>query len=324
MQNNGKLLISEVLRLNISKVIKLIQDNIDNINKPEFISNILNMHNNLICFDSLNRILIQLQYEDAFDLRSYEEWEDCGRKVVSGSNPIWVVSPQYEHTYVYGDNEDKEADISDLNIVEKNKALELNIIKRKSNLKDIKTIAVYDIRQTKKIPGQKYEVAKPILNSKSLIKLFIDITGCKVEICDGNEYFYSASDNELFIPNVQYKEFANMIAKALVKYFLEIVDTSDYSEEDINYIELYSEYSLNTLFRCRHIETLESHSDISKLIQIISIVDSIMEKVINKIEYSGQIDTTVGAVQKVDILRKAEVVLDIFTAVSTNIKIGSN
>lgn len=324
MQNNGKLLTSEVSKLNIDKVVDIIQDNIEQINKSDFISNILNMHNNLICFDSLNRILIQLQYEVAFDLRSYEEWEVCGRQVVSGSNPIWVISPQYEYKYVYGEDENREADVSDLNIMEKNKALELNIIKRKSSLKDIKTIAVYDIRQTKKVHGQKYEVAKPILNCKSLMKLFMDITGCKVEICDGDEYFYSASDNELFIPNVQYKEFAVMITKALVKYFLEIIDTQSYSEEDIRFIESYSEYSLNSLFRCEHIGEIEHCSDINKLIQIISIVDSIVEKVISKIEYSGQIDTAVGAVQKVDVLRKAEVVLDIFTAVSTNIKVGSN
>lgn len=324
MQNNGKLLTSEVNQLNINKVIKIIQDNIEEINKPEFISNILNMHNNLICFDSLNRILIQLQYKGAFDLRSYEEWEICGRQVLSGSEPIWVISPYYEHLYVYGDDEDKEADISDLNIAEKSKALELNIIKRKSKLKDIKIIAVYDIRQTKKIPGQKYDVAKPILNSRSLMKLFIDITGCKVELCDGDEYFYSVSDNELFVPNVQYKEFARIISKALIKYFLEIIDTLDYSEDDLDIIELYSEYCLNSLFRCEHIREIEQCNDINKFIQIISIVDSIIEKVISKIEYSGQIDTAVGAVQKVDVLRKAEVVLDIFTAVNTNIKIGSN
>lgn len=324
MQNNGKLLTSEVNQLNIDKVIKIIQDNIEEINKPEFVSSILNMHNNLICFDSLNRILIQLQYKRAFDLRSYEEWEVCGRQIVSGSEPIWVISPYYEHSYVYGDNEDKEADISDLNIAEKSKALELNIIKRKSKLKDIKIIAVYDIRQTKKIPGQKYDVAKPILNSRSLMKLFIDITGCKVELCDGDEYFYSVSDNELFVPNVQYKEFARIISKALIKYFLEIIDTSDYSEDDLDIIELYSEYCLNSLFRCEYIREIEQCNSINKFIQIISIVDSIIEKVISKIQYSGQIDTAVGAVQKVDVLRKAEVVLDIFTAVNTNIKIGSN
>lgn len=305
--------------MNTIGIVELLNNNEDKIKSKEFILNILNMQNNLICYDFLSRILIELQCEKAFDVRTQEEWLAVNRSIKSGANPIWIVLPIYEKKYVYSDNENKDADIHDMNIIEKNKAIELNIIKRKESISDIKIQAVYDIRQTSCIEDTQFEVGKPILNHKELLRIFEDITKCTIEITD--EFYYSTSENILFIPKVEYKTFANMIAIAFQRYFLDYIELPKYSEEQLENLKKYIEITLTTLFRGKHSVQIEDAIDIKDYIQIIGIVDGIVERIINKINYKGQFNLSSSAIQSIGVLKKAEVVVDLLTAVYTNKKL---
>lgn len=277
------------------------------------------MNNNLVCYDSLNRILIELQCNNAFDIRSFEEWESLNRQIIKDAKPIWVIIPTYESKYVLSEDETKEADVHDMNIMEKNKAVELNLIKRKDTIKDIKVQAVYDIRQTVGIDKEGFEVSKPILNHKELLRIFQEVTNCNVEECD--EFFYSTSDNILYIPKDEYKRFAHNIAVAFKKYYMEILDISEYTEEQIEMLEGYIEYSLTTLFRGEDTDVISDAYNKDYMIQILGIIDGVVENIISKIKYTGQINLSNGAIQNIGILKKAEVVVDILTAVYTNKKL---
>lgn len=75
------------------------------------------------------------------------------------------------------------------------------------------------------------------------------------------------------------------------------------------------------MFRGKHSVQIEDAIDIKDYIQIIGIVDGVVERIINKINYKGQFNLSSSAIQSIGVLKKAEVVVDLLTAVYTNKKL---
>lgn len=123
------------------------------------------------------------------------------------------------------------------------------------------------------------------------------------------------------MPKVEYKTFANMIAIAFQRYFLDYIELPKYSEEQLENLKKYIEITLTTLFRGKHSIQIEDAIDIKDYIQIIGIVDGVVERIINKINYKGQFNLSSSAIQSIGVLKKAEVVVDLLTAVYTNKKL---
>ena len=67
------------------EISKLFQDNINKVLTPSGYKHIIKRDNNLSRFDILNRILIEIQYPNAYDIRTSEEWLIDNRNVKNNS-----------------------------------------------------------------------------------------------------------------------------------------------------------------------------------------------------------------------------------------------
>lgn len=309
-------ILSEKLNKNINKLLS-----------PSGYKNILNRGNNLIRFDVLNRMLIELQGSGSFDLKTEEEWLIENRQIRKKEKPIYIIMPRYESSLIdvqSGETLGK----TDLSIEEIEKAIEYNIIERVNQVTDLYTLAMYDIRQTLNQSDDKYVINKPVLDTSSLLDIITGITNCSIEICD--EDYYSISENTVFLKKDKYSKIALLISYYLAQYFTKIgltklakdncIDIDSLSESEKELIQSSIEYSLETLFIGKAEADFEivSHMQKDKLIAILNIVDMCILEVIQRIKFTKPASR--DAISSVHKLRKAEVILNIMEANDINNK----
>ena len=250
----------------------------DNSKLEKAYNDALLMNNNLIRFDALNRIIIALQSDSVYDLRTPEEWNIDTRKLMKDAKPLYIIAPKYSIKYI-STHDGRELKSGELTVDELNKALQYNIVKRDSQLSSLFTIPMYDIKQTVSMIDEKYHVNKPKLSSVELIKIFTGITGSSIELCDSD--YYSINEKEAFIKKGDYQEIAEKIVGFLLKY-LE-----------------------NT--------KLDKLKDSDNL----TISDSCMIEIESKMKFSST-KTFGDAVESIKNIQKAEVILDLMEANSIN------
>ena len=313
--------------MGISELTNLIQNNSDKITSMAGYKAILNRGNNLIRFDVLNRILIYLQLENAFDLKTVDEWAIVGRRIRNNQNPVFIILPKYKTTYIETDT-GRSINESDLTPDELLKALEYNIVRREDNIETVYKIALYDIRQTIKTNDTEYNINKPVLNSSSVLQLLSDVTGATIEVCD--EDYYSVSSNAIFICKKQYKELASTVSKFLVKYIMSYkledilintlgIQSNDLSKYEMTLLENSLDYTLCTLLATESSVDLSylQHVTYDNIINILNVVDSAISEIIKYIKFTDN-DNSLDAITTITKLHKAEVILDVMEANSIN------
>lgn len=307
--------------MNPDELSQYLKDNIERILDKDVYKRILNCGNNLIRFDSMNKIILALQIDrdaNVYDLRTPEEWDIAGRGVIDHSKCFTTAVPIYEVKY-YDTSNNEEVSISDLNLDEKSKAIEIGIIRKESSVKNVRAVKVYDILNTKAICETPDTILKPILGVENLLQCFKDITDAQIYLTDAKEdYYYSAPENILYIPKSDYNTAVERVVEPLIVFYRR----SKNCEIDIDEIEGELKYSITTLF----------HGDISKLdlkvpdnvsdaIQIINNVDIIVSEIVKRMKFSGNPELLTQPSDNIDVLRKAEVVLNIVEAAAIQNKI---
>lgn len=301
--------------------------NINELLSPSGYKNILNRGNNLIRFDVLNRMLIEMQGSGSFDLKTEEEWLIENRQIRKKEKPIYIIMPRYESSLI--DTQSGEVlGKTDLSTEEVEKAIEYNIIERVNQVTDLYTLAMYDIRQTINQSTDKYVVNKPVLDTSSLLDIITSITNCSIEICD--EDYYSLSENTIFLKKDKYYNIALLISNYLAQYFTKVginkiakdnnMDIESLSESEKELIQSSIEYSLETIFIGKAEADFEivSHMQKDKLIAILNIVDMCILEVVQKIKFTKPVNN--DAISSVYKIRKAEVILNIMEANDINNK----
>jgi hypothetical protein len=296
--------------------------NIDSILSGEDYKILLNRNNNLSRYDIINRMLLCIQNDKAFDVKTDEEWELSGRIVKDKEKPVYILIPKYKSYYI--DNEtQEEIKNTDLSIDETVKALEYNIIEKITEIENIYTKAVYDIRQTKNDSDTEYKVDKPVLSTDIIIRLFMNITGATIELSD--ETYYSTSNNTLFMTRKSYKDTVATITKFFVQYYINQLDNilsnsynkqkSDFSEEWNSLLSKSLSYSISTLLRVEKEINFSELKDMSvedKLI-IIEIVDQIIFDINSQLQFNtGQSHSDIS--YEITRLKKANMILNILEA----------
>lgn len=306
-----------------TEVSKLFTDNIGSVLTPSGYRSIIRRDNNLLRFDMLNRILIEIQYPGAFDVRTTEEWIIDNRTIKNKSKGINIVIPIYSHVYVDSSN-GNNINSDDLTLDELNMAVKYGIVSRKDDLETLAAKQVFDIRQTDTLSNEKYNVAKPVIKSSSLLKLTSDLLGCKIESSDIT--YYSKSTNTLTVSKQNYKELAITISDILTDYYMKNIITdmvksyneeiyNDMSEYDFDLIRATLQYGMDTLFRNDRDADFDvvRHTNIDKLLLILNITDSIMYRITEEVEFTN--DTVKKDITtSVDTLKRAEALLDIMEA----------
>ena len=320
MQNSVQLL--RGIKMEVTDLIKGITTE-DNSKLEKAYNDALLMNNNLIRFDALNRIIIALQSDSVYDLRTPEEWNIDTRKLMKDAKPLYIIAPKYSIKYI-STHDGRELKSGELTVDELNKALQYNIVKRDSQLSSLFTIPMYDIKQTVSMIDEKYHVNKPKLSSVELIKIFTGITGSSIELCDSD--YYSINEKEAFIKKGDYQEIAEKIVGFLLKYLentkldkLKDSDNLTISDYDIDIIKNSLEVSIKTLFGIQDIESihLKGKYILSDLIALLSIIDSCMIEIESKMKFSST-KTFGDAVESIKNIQKAEVILDLMEANSIN------
>ena len=302
-----------------AEISKLFQDNINKVLTPSGYKHIIRRDNNLSRFDILNRILIEIQYPNAYDVRTSEEWLIDNRNVKNNSKGISIMLPVYSSKYIDAET-GEEININDLTLDELNAAIQHNVVLRKDSLETTCIKQLYDIRQTISLDNSKYTVSKPIIKSSSIINMFQAVTGCTVE--HGDITYYSKSKNILTVSKQKYTELAVNLVDILVDFYIKTAindvcnnNDIDFSEYDVDLIKYTLQYSFDTLLRddrdCEF--DIVRHTSTNKLLLILNIVDSIVSGIAENIEYKNS-DISRDAVSSIETLKKAEALLNIMEA----------
>jgi hypothetical protein len=321
--------------MEVAELSNMLASNLGDVLTPSGYKSIIRKDNNLLRYDILNRILIQIQSNNAFDIRTEEEWLMCDRKIKKNQHPIYIVTPKYVSKYIDTETGNDLADdeLTNDEIVE---ALKYNIISRVDRIECLYTNNVYDIRQTINTSDSKYNVSKPHISTKNIISLAKDILNCDIEICD--ETFYSKSENKFYISKQSYNSIAKSISEVLINYYLKNIkmtlnhdksednnssDSEDsrenFSDYEIELIEDTLRYSINTLF---HIESnidfeVVRHIDNERLLQILNLVDSIVFDISSRIKFDDEYLSS-DISKNINLAKKAEALLDIMEAHNIN------
>lgn len=314
--------------MKVEELLKNLYTNLPSILTADGYKNILNRNNCLIRFDVLNRMLIQMQNPDAFELRTFDEWQTIGREPNKDSKCVYLVFPKYEYKYI-DIKTSKAIECYDLNTEEIIKAVKYGLIRKDETISTLYAIALYDVKDTHSIYDSKYKINKPILTTDAMMELFVKMTSAKIK--HGNETKYFKTTNTIVINDMQYKDFVSAIADIIAEFCIDNLleeaihtasklDIKDFSELDMKLIKSSIAYSIETLFACDSkcvFTRVDCINDISKVIEILNITDSIVYNIAAKMKYIYP-DRNTDAIHSISVLRKAETIVDIATAANIN------
>ena len=123
------------------ELLATLSENINNVFSVDGFKKILNRANSLTGFDTMNRILIHQQYDNAYDVKVVDEWELKNRHIRKNAKPIYIFMPITDVKYmdvesgvIIPDNE------LDLNSVELHEAISRGLIEKTKDIVDVQVI----------------------------------------------------------------------------------------------------------------------------------------------------------------------------------------
>lgn len=303
--------------MNKTDISGLLASNINKIRNERLFKSIITMNNNLIRFDYINRILIAIQSNEVFDIRTDEEWMQSGRDIIDRKKKIYVAYPVNKSVYVDAET-GNEISETDLNVNELPFALRYGIVKKKENIDTIDVIPLYDIRNTYNKEATEYKIDKQSLSSSKVLSMAQEILGCNIEKSELT--YYSSSQNTLYVDNKPYNELAESIVEIIVNYYMNRYNeiNNEELEKSTEYTELLKEvlkYSIGTLLNINmdtNLIDIKTQS-IDNLLSMISINQNIINCLYG---YLGFDNTSLNkdAAQQLIINHKASVLLDLMEA----------
>lgn len=309
--------------MNIHEIKDIFNKGLDIISNPNDYKNIIDMRNNLYRLDTINRVLVYVQNKDAFDIKSRAEWSIQCRDIMKRQKPIYLIMPKYKTEYI--DCESGEELInSDLSIDELNKALEYGVVVKKETISNTYIEAFYDIRQTKSLNGNKYSINKPILSTKKVLELLVNITNCSVE--ESELDYYSNSENKLYISKQSYSNVVNTVSKIIKDYYIKrlsdnnIIDTSEFSEYDNELLDSTIIYSIKTLLCVNNDNNsfdIVRNTSKKRLLDILNINNIIIIDIAEQLDFNNT-ESNNDLIHNNLIIKKAEVLLNIMEANNIN------
>lgn len=296
---------------------------LDMISNPNDYKNIINMRNNLYRLDTINRILVYAQNKNAFDIKSRAEWSIQCRDIMKRQKPIYLIIPRYKTEYI--DSESGEELInSDLSVDELNRALEYGVVIKKESILNTDIETFYDIRQTKSLNGNKYNINKPILSTKKVLELLINITNCSIE--ESELDYYSNNENKLYISKQSYSSIVNTVSKIIRDYYIKklsdnnVIDTSEFSEYDNELLNSTIIYSIKTLLCVNNYNDnfdIVRNTSKKRLLDILNINNIIIIDIAEQLDFNN-IESNSDLIHNNLIIKKAEVLLNIMEANNIN------
>jgi hypothetical protein len=323
--------------MNIEEIAMLLENNKNNLKDGACYKRILNRGCNLLRFDPINRLLIDIQNKKAFDIKSEQEWFNEGRSVIDRKKVVYILIPRKVTSYI--DSETKrELEDNELSSVELSKAVELGIVDMVENTEELYFQEMYDIMNTRSIKKKAvYKVSKIHIGKMELVNILrselnCDVRTSKIDAMTSNidsHVQYNHQDNTLYITNTKYKILATELINILyneklktdlynVWNTLPISSDTEYSEvRDL--AERSLKYSIYTLLGVPHNKDTDiKESELSKfsvdiILNIINSVDIIISDLLNYIDFNKNMNR-LDVSSNVNTARKAEAILTAYDA----------
>ena len=297
---------------------------------------VINRNNNLARFDIINKLAIcTMNNEIVYDVKTKEEWFEQGRRIIDTSKIVRVIIPNYTSEYI-DSLTGKTVDITQFTRDEFVNALRLNIIKKESKFDGMYVQDLYDIRNTCSIDKNiNYKIPKPIVSISVLFSILQRFTGITAE--ESDETYLAKQERHLYLAKGSYSEMIDTLASILTDYLLEpdilrdciqenLGNTEkELSKAEIKLLRASIIYSIKTLFNINNKEDILSVlkdklvTDYIDLIDILTITDSIVFKIIQQLEYTDN-SSIEDATNNMLHIKKAEILLDIMQANSIQLK----
>lgn len=121
--------------------------NIESILNQSMMSTIADRRYNIYGYNLINRLLIYMQNKYVTAVKSLEGWNIIGRNIKNKSSSIWVID-NIVHTVIIDPLTDLVVNDHGLSVDELAKAVQLGILKREKRVYGIKTVPIYNIKDT--------------------------------------------------------------------------------------------------------------------------------------------------------------------------------
>ena len=315
--------------MNNKEILELLEDLDDIMYDSSRLKNILRLDNNLINFEVINRILIEIQSDTnkpAFELKSRKEWELENRTVIEGQQPIYITVPVYQTCYIDAEKDVEITDDDKLTYDELVKAVELGLVIKTEDMSSMSVIPVFDIRQTKSLLN-KYEVKRIRLSTSKILEMTSNLMKCTIQ--QGNVYKYIKDTNTLITKKGNYTEIVDALSSILSKYLINnklkniLLSTKENSDsyitnDDLDFIYKGLTYAINTLLggTLNTDISIKNNITANKFIYMVNCIQCLASEVIN---YLMSDDSTMSGIvsdyiSNISRIKKAEAILAIMEA----------
>ena len=264
-------------------LIKQLVEYIEKLKEPDIINSICNNNNKLFRYDSINRILINMQYSRAYDVRTKEEWalKDIN---VQKSRPIYILSP-IRDTKLVDTSTGEEFINQDLNPLEINLAIKNGLLSKSNLISDFEIIPVFDIIQT----DCSHNSESIQLDRQILLNILYSITSCEIRL--GKELKADYKKNIIEIPNIKYDKLASVVATYIVKYDM-MHNIKGLSESTAKVLASIEKRKIETLFGCDSTSISADELQSYDIINFLDISDSLVNRIVEMIsEYNDFVKT---------------------------------
>lgn len=201
--------------MDVVEVSKLLVKNKNYLCNEDNYKRVINMGKNTYRYDLINRILIDIQFKNAFDLRTKEEWALVGRQTKDKAVAVYVLLPKYKVAYI-SNLSGKEMG-NELSSEELERAVGYNIVTRVNDVDNIEIKEVYDVSQTRSVTDKSEKLSRPRLDDTGILSLVRSLTGYDVKFSDMT--YVSKSAKTVFVNNSSYGGLRLSVSEAIQLYY---------------------------------------------------------------------------------------------------------
>ena len=198
--------------------------NIESILNQSMMSTIADRRYNIYGYNLINRLLIYMQNKYVTAVKSSEGWNIIGRNIKNKSSSIWVID-NIVHTVLIDPVTDLVVTDPGLSANELTKAVQLGILKREKRVYGIKTVPIYNIKDTFIFDKQLYSNYVKGEQKKIRVSSLLELV----------ESTYNKYTNTLVIGTDNFQSKLDAIADSIVysNNIRESIDWEDDTSEDV-------------------------------------------------------------------------------------------
>lgn len=246
--------------MDVDKLYDLYKNNLASIMNPYMLATISDRTYDIHGFNLVNRLLIYIQNKYTTSLKSDSGWDVVGRAVKSKSSPIWVIENTIKTEYIDAETEEVVEDTG-LNPIDIDQAVKLGILKKVKTVTGLRTIPLFNIKDTKLVDKNRYNFYYAAENNSIKLSSLLNLASSDFNIrcakSSGRSY-YDDEENTIYIGNDTYEDKVVVIISGIAD---QIDCTSTVDSDKLNLVDKSSIDIIESICNTFIIESLTSYCD---------------------------------------------------------------